>query len=157
MADKIGKIGLIAGAFDPFPHVGIIWALRQAIESGQCDTIIAALHEDPSVERSWKRKPALPVDERKVLVEALRYVSRVVTYRTEAELIEVIRSVKPDIRILGDDYIGKAFTGDELCREMGIPVFYARRESGLSSTDITRRILTAEEDRVNRSMAYNET
>ena len=35
-------------------------------------------------------------------------------YQTEEELYKLIEFFKPDIRILGEDYIGKSFTGDDL-------------------------------------------
>jgi len=137
------KVGFIAGAFDPFPHPGVIWAMHQAVSSGACDEIVVALHEDPSLERSWKRKPALSVEERKIFVLALRYVSDVIVYQTESDLIEVIREVRPATRILGEDYKGKEFTGDDLCRELGIEIFYAQREPGWSGTEMATAIADA--------------
>ena len=45
---------------------------------------------------------------------AIKYIDEVYMYQTEEELIELIKFWKPDIRILGEDYIGKGFTGDDL-------------------------------------------
>ncbi len=45
---------------------------------------------------------------------SIRYIDAVYMYQTEEELYDLIKFFKPDIRILGEDYIGKSFTGDDL-------------------------------------------
>ena len=45
---------------------------------------------------------------------SIKYIDDVYTYQTEEELYDLIKFWKPDIRILGEDYIGKPFTGDDL-------------------------------------------
>ena len=45
---------------------------------------------------------------------AIKYIDEVYIYQTEEELVELIKFWKPDIRILGEDYIGKSFTGEHL-------------------------------------------
>lgn len=137
---RVLKIGLIAGAFDPFPHPGVLDAMQQAMASGLCETIVVALHVDPHAERAEKRTPAMTVAERRSMVEAIGCVSHVVEYRTEAELLSLLVSLRPDVRILGDDYRGRRFTGDEAGRELGIPIFYARRTPGWSGTEFAARI-----------------
>ena len=51
-------------------------------------------------------------------------------YGTEAELLGILTDLKPNIRFLGDDYIGKPFTGDNL----NIPIHYLNRDHGWSTT-----------------------
>ena len=84
------RLGLFASAFDPFPHPGHLWAIQQALAAGACDAILAALQEDPSLERPSKRRPALSVEERTQLLLACRYVHAVVPYRTEHDLMEIM-------------------------------------------------------------------
>ena len=63
---------------------------------------------------------------------AIKYVDEVVTYQTEEDLINLMEFYKPDVRILGDDYIGKRFTGDH----MPIEVIYTTRSHNWSTTRI---------------------
>ena len=63
---------------------------------------------------------------------SVRYVDEVVCYDDENDLLRLIEFYKPDIRILGDDYIGKRFTGDHL----NIDVVYTTRSHGWSTTKI---------------------
>ena len=61
---------------------------------------------------------------------AIEYVDEVCMYQTEEELYELIKFFKPDIRILGEDYIGKSFTGDDLPPK----VIYTTRSHEWSTT-----------------------
>ena len=61
---------------------------------------------------------------------AIRYIDEVYVYQTEEELRGLIEFFKPDIRILGEDYIGKSFTGDDLPPK----VVYTTRAHGWSTT-----------------------
>lgn len=140
------RLGLFASAFDPFPHPGHLWSMRQAIEAGACDGILAAVHVDPSVERPEKRKPALTVEDRTELLLACRYVHAVVTYRTEADLLEIMRTRRPAVRILGEDHRHDHNTGDDLAPP--IPVFWAARKPEWSGTEFSKRIAISYFNRV---------
>jgi glycerol-3-phosphate cytidylyltransferase len=109
--------------------------MEQAIEAGACTGIIAALHEDPSLERG-KPKPVLTLEERGYLLSQLRHVCEVIPYHTEQDLYDLILTVRPSVRILGDDYVGEPYVGDNL----PIPVFYARRRSDWSGTRFRERL-----------------
>lgn len=65
---------------------------------------------------------------------AVRYVARIIPYETEAELLELIALVRPAVRIIGEEYRHKDFTGKDLCEELGIRIHYNRRSHKLSST-----------------------
>jgi glycerol-3-phosphate cytidylyltransferase-like family protein len=90
------------------------------------------LHEDPSETRYTKYKPVIPLYERYKVLMSCQYVDEVVTYSNEDDLLKLIEFYKPDIRILGDDYIGKRFTGDHL----PIKVIYTTRSHGWSTTKL---------------------
>jgi glycerol-3-phosphate cytidylyltransferase len=63
---------------------------------------------------------------------AIQYIDEVYMYQTEDELLGLIKFFKPDIRILGEDYIGKSFTGDDQpCK-----VIYTTRSHEWSTTKI---------------------
>jgi glycerol-3-phosphate cytidylyltransferase-like family protein len=63
---------------------------------------------------------------------SIKYIDEVVCYDDEEDLLRLIEFYKPDVRILGDDYIGKRFTGDYL----PIDVIYTTRSHGWSTTRI---------------------
>lgn len=130
------KIGFIAGCFDPFPHPGVLKAMEEAIASEGLGGFIVALHSDPSIERPEKSRPYLTLQEREIMVKAIRYVWYVETYDTEADLLRILQKTSPDVRVLGEDYKDKPFTGDHL----DIPVYYCKRYEGWSGTDFRNRI-----------------
>ena len=63
---------------------------------------------------------------------AIKHIDDVYIYQTEEELYELIKFWKPQVRILGEDYIGKPFTGDDLPSE----VIYTTRSHGWSTTKL---------------------
>jgi len=111
-------IGFTAGNFDLL-HPGYIITFEEAKK--HCDKFIVFLQDDPSLHRKSKYKPVISLYNRYKALMAIRYIDEVYTYQTEEELVHLIKYFKPDIRILGEDYIwegkdGKAkqFTGDDL-------------------------------------------
>lgn len=140
------RLGLFASAFDPFPHPGHLWSMRQAIEAGACDGILAAVHVDPSVERPEKRKPALHISDRMMLLGAIQCVKRVVFYGTEADLGTLMQHCRPAVRIIGEDHKSDHNTGDDL--DPPIPVFWAARKPEWSGTEFSKRIAISYFNRV---------
>ena len=63
---------------------------------------------------------------------SIQHIDEVFIYQTEEELLNLISIIKPDVRILGEDYLGKSFTGDDL----PIEVIYTTRSHGWSTTKI---------------------
>ena len=88
------------------------------------------LHDDPSIERKHKLKPILTLDERILILSSLIQVDDIISYKTEAELLVLLKNNQIDIRFLGDDYKNKEFTGMEL----NIPIHYLDRSHGWSTT-----------------------
>lgn len=129
MIDDKKTIGFTAGNFDLL-HPGYIYTFEEA--KRHCDYFMVFLQRDPSETRNTKYKPVIPLYERYKTLMSVKYIDEVVTYQTEEELIKLIEFYKPDIRILGDDYIGKRFTGDHL----PIKVIYTTRSHDWSTTKI---------------------
>ena len=121
------KIGVIAGNFDVI-HPGYIQMFNECKK--HCTWLIVLLHEDPSIERPEKMKPILSVAERREMLLSLEMIDEVITYSTEKILYEFIKGIDPDIRFLGDDYIGKDFTG----KDLGTLIHYINRDHGWSTT-----------------------
>ena len=125
---KINKItGVIAGNFDVI-HPGYIHLFNECKK--HCDKLLIFLHEDPSLERKSKLKPILTLDERILILSSLNQVDEIISYKTEAELLILLKNHKIDIRFLGDDYQSKEFTGMEL----NIQIHYLDRSHGWSTT-----------------------
>jgi len=125
--------GVIAGNFDVL-HPGYIKMFQQCKEN--CDVLIVMLHKDPSIERPEKLTPILSVDERTEMLMELRSVDGVFTYGYEASLLGLLKHGEFDVRFLGDDYIGKPFTGDNL----PIKIHYLNRDHGWSTTKFKQLI-----------------
>jgi len=119
--------GVIAGNFDVI-HPGYIKMFKQCKK--HCDFFQILLHEDPSIERPEKLKPILPIEDRLEMLMSLKSIDHVLTYKTEKELYKILKDGYIDVRFLGDDYIGKTFTGGDL----DIPIHYLNRDHGWSTT-----------------------
>ena len=127
------KIGVIAGNFDVI-HPGYIHMFDEC--KNYCDTLLLLLHDDPSVERPEKIKPILSLDERTMILNSLKQIDRIITYKTESDLYEILMNKKIDVRFLGDDYRDKSFTGDDLA----IPIHFLDRSHGWSTTKFKKLI-----------------
>lgn len=119
--------GVIAGNFDII-HPGYIYMFDECAKN--CDEFIVLLHVDPSIERPEKLKPILTIEERIHVLGSLKQIDNICTYKTEAELHKLLRNINPDVRFLGDDYMEKSFTGDDL----NIPIHWITRDHGWSTT-----------------------
>ena len=133
--------GFTASAFDLF-HAGHIAMLEEA--KRQCDYLIVGIQVDPTLDRSEKNKPVQSIIERQIQVKACRYVDEVVIYTTEKELEDILKTLPIDIRILGEEYLDKEFTGKEICLKRGIRFHYNKRDHSFSSTDLRKRVFEAE-------------
>lgn len=122
-------IGFTAGNFDLL-HPGYIYTFEDAKK--HCDYFIVFLQKDPSATRNTKYKPVIPLYERYRALMAIQYIDEVFIYQTEEELYELIKYFKPDVRILGEDYIGKPCTGDDLPPK----IIYTSRAHGWSTTKL---------------------
>ncbi len=127
MMKKNQIIGVIAGAFDAI-HPGYIYLFNECKQ--HCDHFLLLLHEDPSIERSEKMKPILGIKERKLILSSLRQIDEIITYKTEDDLLKILKNRKIDIRFQGDDYKEKNFTGQDL----DIPIHFLDRSHGWSTT-----------------------
>lgn len=126
-------IGFIAGSFDVI-HPGYIYMFEES--RNNCDYLIVALQDDPTIERPEKLKPILTLSERIKILRSIKYIDVVVTYNTEEELYGFLKSVEPNIRFLGDDYKDKKITGSDL----EIPIHYLDRSHGWSTTKFKKEI-----------------
>ena len=129
------KIGITASAFDLL-HAGHILMLKEA--KSVCDYLIVAIQIDPTLDRPEKNKPAQSFYERWVQLSAVKYVDEVIPYSTEMELMTILQNNNIDIRILGDEYKNKVFTGCNLDMEY----HFNKRTHKYSSSELRKRLRT---------------
>lgn len=135
------KIGFTCSAFDLL-HSGHIQMLREA--KSQCDYLICGLQVDPSLDRPTKNKPAQTIVERYTQLAAVRYVDEIVPYVTENDLEDILAAYPIDIRILGDEYKDKDFTGRDICKKRGIELYFNKRDHRFSTSELRKRIAAAD-------------
>lgn len=127
------KVGIVFSAFDLL-HAGHILMLKEAKE--QCDYLIVGLHTNPQLERSFKNKPIETTFERYVRLKGCKYVDEVIPYDTEEDLLNILKAIQPDIRIIGEEYKDKEFTG----KDLPIEIYYNKRQHNYSSTGLRNKI-----------------
>ena len=105
-----------------------------------CDYLYVGIIDDPTKDRPEKNKPVQSLFERYAQLVSHRAVDEVVPLDGEADLDLAIRSLPIDIRFVGADYIGRDFTGKGTCEKLGIEIVYNRRDHGLSSSELRKRV-----------------
>lgn len=105
-----------------------------------CDYLIVGLMVDPTRDRQVKNKPIQSMFERYAQLSAHRAVDVVIPLDDEKDLDLAIKSLPIDVRFVGEDYLGRDFTGKDTCEELGIKIIYNRRKHGLSSSELRWRI-----------------
>ncbi len=131
------KTGFTCSTFDLF-HAGHVMMLREAKK--QCNYLIVGLQTDPTIDRPQKNKPVQSVFERFIQLKSCVYVDEVVVYATEKELRDILLSYPIDVRILGEEYAGKEFTGYDIDMEY----YFNERKHSFSTTELRQRVVDAE-------------
>ena len=135
------KIGITFSAFDLL-HAGHIEMLEEA--KRHCDHLIIGLQTDPTIDRPEKNRPTQTVVERYIQLKACVYVDEIIPYATEQDLEDILHSFKIDIRIIGDEYKEKDFTGRTYCEEKGIELYFNRRDHRFSSSALREVVANKE-------------
>ncbi len=128
--------GLICGCFDVI-HPGYIHLF---IDSKKvCNKLVIALQSDPTLDRPEKTKPTQSIEDRKLILESIKYVDEIYFYNTEADLYSLLQEDIYDVRILGTDYINSDYTG----KDLNMPVYFHERNHSYSSTNFKEKIKKA--------------
>jgi glycerol-3-phosphate cytidylyltransferase len=139
------KTGFTCSTFDLF-HAGHIIMLKEA--KAQCDYLIVGLQTDPTIDRpETKNKPVQSIFERYVQLQACKFVDEIVVYATEKDLVDILLSYPIDVRILGEEYEHKTFTGRQECISKGIKFYFNKREHTFSTTELRQRVIDAEAEK----------
>lgn len=130
------RIGWLCSAWDLL-HAGHVLVLADA--KSHCDYLVVGLHTDPTIDRPAKNKPILSMEERRIVLDAIKYVDQIIEYDTEADHQQILEILLPDVRVLGSDYVGKRVAGDTL------PIYtYYHERAAYSTSELRARVAAAE-------------
>jgi glycerol-3-phosphate cytidylyltransferase len=135
------KVGFTCSTFDLL-HAGHVIMLREAKE--QCDYLLVGLQVDPSVDRKDKNAPIQTIVERYTQLKAVGYVDEIIPYGTEEDLEDILQMYPINIRILGEEYRDKDFTGKDICRSRDIDLHFNKRDHRFSTSDLRSRVTDTE-------------
>jgi len=136
-----GKIGFTCSTFDLL-HAGHITMLEEA--KRHCDFLIVGLQNDPTEDRPEKNKPVQSIVERQLQLAAVKYVDEIVIYNTEQDLKDLLLCLPIDVRVLGDEYEHKDFTGKDIAEQRGSKIIYNGRDHSFSSSSLRKRVVLAD-------------
>ena len=124
----------INGTFD-IVHLGHIQLLKKGAELG--DFLIVGIDSDRRVsELKGSERPINKLASRITLLESIRYVDRVLSFDSDEELEKLIKTIRPQIMVIGDDYKDKRIIGSEYINEI---IFFPKLD-GFSSTNIIDKL-----------------
>jgi glycerol-3-phosphate cytidylyltransferase len=131
------KTGFTASTFDLL-HAGHIVMLHEA--KAICDRLIVGLHVNPSTERKYKNTPIQTLVERYAQLAAVEYVDEIIPYETENDLLDILKMYPIDVRVIGEEYRDKDFTG----KKLDMQIHYNKRRHDFSSSLLRERVAYAE-------------
>lgn len=132
------KIGYTTGVFDMF-HIGHLNILKRAKE--QCDYLIVGVSTDEVVETYKHKRPVIPFEERIAIVEAIRYVDKVVP-QISMDKMEAYNALKFDALFHGSDWKGSDMYEKIVAdfEKVGVDVVFLPHTDGISSTIIREKV-----------------
>jgi len=131
------KIGITFSTFDLL-HAGHIAMLREAKD--HCDYLICGLQMDPTIDRTDKNAPIQTVVERYTQLKGVQYVDEIIPYSSERDVEDILTLYQINVRILGEEYRDKEFTGKDICRKRDIDLYFNKRDHRFSSSDLRKRV-----------------
>jgi D-beta-D-heptose 7-phosphate kinase/D-beta-D-heptose 1-phosphate adenosyltransferase len=110
------KIIFVNGCFDVL-HPGHIQLFEYARSLG--DYLIVAIDSDKKVgEMKGLDRPIFCQDDRARTLEAIRYIDVVHIFDSKEDLENLLKSIGPDIMIVGSDWKGKEVVGGQYAKEV---------------------------------------
>lgn len=131
------RIGFTASTFDCL-HAGHVVMLAEA--KSRCDFLIVGLLTDPTIDRDYKNAPVQSTLERWVQVAGVEFVDMIIPFDTERDLEDMLNMIKPDVRVVGEEYKDIDFTGKNI---EGIEIYYNKRAHSFSTSELRERIVNA--------------
>jgi glycerol-3-phosphate cytidylyltransferase len=136
------KVGITFSTFDLL-HAGHVQMLREA--KSYCDYLICGLQMDPSADRAEKNAPVQTIVERYTQLKGIKYVDEIIPYCSEKDVEDILTMYDIDVRILGEEYRDKEFTGKDICRKRDIDLHFNKRDHRFSSSDLRKRVAERQE------------
>ena len=139
----IGKpVGFTCSTFDLL-HAGHILMLAECKQI--CDYLIVGVQSDPTIDRPGvKNKPVQSIVERYVQLSAVKFVDEIIVYNTEKDLEDMLMFLPISVRIIGEEYKDKDFTGKQICEDRGIKIWFNSRSHRFSSSELRQRTYQSE-------------
>lgn len=128
-------IGYTTGVYDMF-HIGHLNILRHAKE--QCDYLIVGVSTDELVKKEKNKTPVIPYDERVQIIEAIKYVDKVVP-QTDKNKKAAWEKYHFDKMFVGSDWKGTPqwMKFEDEFLPLGVEIVYLKHTDGVSSTQLT--------------------
>lgn len=129
------KIGYTTGVYDMF-HIGHLNILKRAKE--QCDYLVVGVSTDELVKEYKNKIPTIPFENRVAIVEAIKYVDKVVT-QVNMDKFEAWKNLKFDVIFHGDDWKGSNLydKAEKELKAVGVDMVFLPHTDGVSSTLLT--------------------
>ena len=138
------KIGFTCSSFDLL-HAGHVQMLRDAKE--QCDYLIVGLQMNPAVDRPKEKNPPIQsIVERYTQLKAVSYVDEIIPYSSERDLEDILELYTIHVRILGEEYRDKEFTGKDICRKRDVELFFNKRDHRFSTSGLRKNCAWTNKD-----------
>ena len=110
-----------------------------------CDYLIVGVQSDPTIDRPGvKNKPVQSIVERYVQLSAVKFVDEIIVYNTEKDLEDMLMFLPIGVRIIGEEYKDKDFTGKQICEDRGIKIWFNSRSHRFSSSELRQRTYQSE-------------
>lgn len=139
------EIGFTCSSFDLL-HAGHALMLKDC--STVCDYLVVGLQVNPSIDRDDKNSPIMSLVERLELLNSNAFVSRIIVYETDNDLLKLLTALKPNIRILGSDWKEKE---DQIIGKDIAPIHWHDRSfHNYSTSNLRQRIYEAEKAKHDR-------
>ena len=132
-------VGYTTGVFDMF-HIGHLNILKRAKE--HCDILIVGVTTDELCQAYKNKLPIIPYEERKAIIEAIKYVDKVVP-QLNRDKFSAWEEYKFDVMFVGDDWKGSDLfeVVEKKLNAVGCRVEYLPYTQGTNSTILREKVL----------------
>ena len=136
--EKKRIIGYTTGVFDMF-HIGHLNILKRAKE--QCDYLIVGVSTDELCKSYKKKEPIIPYEERKAIIEAIKYVDEVIP-QIDRNKFAAWQRIGFDIMFVGDDWKNSPlFTElEKKFKDVGVKIVFFPYTKTTSSTILREKL-----------------
>ncbi len=131
-------IGYTTGVFDLF-HIGHLNLLKNA--KSQCDFLIVGVTTDKLSRDVKNVKPVIQQNDRKKIVEAIKYVDTVI-FQENYDKFDAFQKIKFDIMFVGDDWKGTLTWNkiEEDFKKVNVKIVYLKYSKQISSSILRKKL-----------------